>query len=324
MANQPQDAFECFVKASNINQDSGDVWFNMGVLYEQCKQKQEACLAYQRSYSLNTLNNFALDRKLKLQSEDDYENVPKFIHSCFEISEIPFSAKKNDKLTKNTKTLPDITKFDAEIKLEIDQSQVSGKSDLNENFINFNKSPTAPEIIIKPELNLNNNVSKPQKSGFSMLPSNIIPVIKTETANQSPTISLQFNNSSQEIPQITQNFTKIHPFNPQVQPPTQPVQSSQQKAQYSQYSQYQLAAMQNIMMNPMLAAQMIYAMNSMNMMQNMKYISQPRPKNEPENLKPSQEEELAKALANLTEPEDSKQQKRKSSSDDIPSKKRKR
>ena len=113
-AMQPQDAFECFVKASNISQDDGDVWFNMAVLYEQCNQKQEAILAYQRALSLNGSNALAAERKGKLQWNEELGTLPSYVHPLFELSEVPFSIKKNEKATKQMKSLPDINNIKKE------------------------------------------------------------------------------------------------------------------------------------------------------------------------------------------------------------------
>ncbi|CAG9334840.1 unnamed protein product [Blepharisma stoltei] len=359
LANQPQDAFECFVKASNINQDSGDVWFNMGILYEQCKQKQEACLAYQRSYTLNVANTHAMERKLKLQSEEDYENIPNFIHSNFEISEVPFSAKKNDKLTKNIKTLPDITKFDA--KIDIDPGQMKNEEVIDDQLLKNQGSEdekrdqesipkiNASESIIKPEPQ--NLQPSPQKSGFSMLPAtNGIsenfprvsisqPIKMPQQTEIKPSLfqpappeaqtplmpsTLPFQNPSNYQYPVSHEIPSVPPQYPR---PAQasPMLQNQMKIPYNQLNQYQLAAIQNLMMNPMLAAQMMYAMNSISVMNNMKYMpnQQQKPKTE-EPPKVNQEEELAKALANLNEVEDTKKQKRKLSSDDTATKKRKR
>lgn len=60
---QPHDAFECFIKASNLSTEGYETWFNMAILYEQCKQKSEAILSYQRVYELNSDYQIALQRK---------------------------------------------------------------------------------------------------------------------------------------------------------------------------------------------------------------------------------------------------------------------
>mmetsp|Transcript_9019 Transcript_9019/g.1313 ORF Transcript_9019/g.1313 Transcript_9019/m.1313 type:complete len:104 (-) Transcript_9019:12-323(-) len=50
---QATDAFECFVRASNLLADRVEVWYNMGVLYENCEQHHEAKLAYQRAMEID-------------------------------------------------------------------------------------------------------------------------------------------------------------------------------------------------------------------------------------------------------------------------------
>jgi tetratricopeptide (TPR) repeat protein len=109
---QPQDAFECFVKASNISTDKAEVWMNMGILYETCKQKHEATLAYQRAFTLDPTLEVATRRRQQLaQNEDTMEDLPEFIHPQFEISEVPFSIKKADKNVKSLRNLPDLSKI---------------------------------------------------------------------------------------------------------------------------------------------------------------------------------------------------------------------
>lgn len=34
LSTQPHDAFECFIKASNLQSDGFETWFNMAILYE--------------------------------------------------------------------------------------------------------------------------------------------------------------------------------------------------------------------------------------------------------------------------------------------------
>jgi len=40
------DAFDNIIKASSLNPQLSEVWYNLGVLYEMCKQPEEAKIAY--------------------------------------------------------------------------------------------------------------------------------------------------------------------------------------------------------------------------------------------------------------------------------------
>ncbi|CAG9326091.1 unnamed protein product [Blepharisma stoltei] len=166
LSNQPQDAFECFVKASEFNQENDEVWFNMGIIYEQCKQKQEACLAYQRCYKLNQQNTKAKERKSKLkQQEEDYENIPSFVHPYIEISEVPFSSSKNEAIDKKAKKLPDITKFDEKIPTELEDEIKKKLEDLEKTatFEAMDKDVTSLISDIRPSLHNLINIPIPDE-----------------------------------------------------------------------------------------------------------------------------------------------------------------
>ena len=234
---QPQDAFECFVKASNVSQDSGDIWFNMAVLYEHCNQRQEASLAYQRAYSLDNTNALALERKNKLQANEDLENIPDFSHPAFELSEVPFTIKKNDKGLKPMKNLPDINKFkrdtntSALVKKEEpsedeESEEKSGESESKESSV---YSPSAPDQKPKP---LIHNEAKPQFAAlpFSEMtkpknlpqPANLLakpahpttsPIVKAE--NHSPIVSNSMTFANSPPPPAVSNKTPsfVNPSN---------------------------------------------------------------------------------------------------------------
>ena len=48
LQNQYHEAFTTILKAQNIKPDSCEVWYNLGILYEKCKQASEAIVAYNR------------------------------------------------------------------------------------------------------------------------------------------------------------------------------------------------------------------------------------------------------------------------------------
>lgn len=103
-AQQPQDAFESFVKASNLAGDREEIWVNMGILYEHCRQKPEALLAYDRALSHQPNNAIAQTRRAELDKESP-STPPSYVHPEVEISEMSFSLVKQDR---GAKQPPDI------------------------------------------------------------------------------------------------------------------------------------------------------------------------------------------------------------------------
>jgi tetratricopeptide (TPR) repeat protein len=45
-------AFENIIKATSLNTFKGEIWFNLGVLYERCRQPEEAKIAYQKAIEI--------------------------------------------------------------------------------------------------------------------------------------------------------------------------------------------------------------------------------------------------------------------------------
>lgn len=98
-AQQPQDAFESFVKASNLAGDREEIWVNMGILYEHCRQKPEALLAYERALSHQPNSAIAQARRAELDKEAP-SSPPSYVHPEVEISEVSFSLLKQEKAAK--------------------------------------------------------------------------------------------------------------------------------------------------------------------------------------------------------------------------------
>mmetsp|Transcript_37367 Transcript_37367/g.6695 ORF Transcript_37367/g.6695 Transcript_37367/m.6695 type:complete len:99 (+) Transcript_37367:523-819(+) len=86
-ANQVNDAFECFIRASQMSQAKTEVWFNMGRLYEQCNQQNEAKLAYKRAVFIQPDYQPAKTRLKELNMNKKIDNPPEFEHPSFEIGD---------------------------------------------------------------------------------------------------------------------------------------------------------------------------------------------------------------------------------------------
>lgn len=206
---QPQDAFECFVKASNISTDKAEVWMNMGILYETCKQKHEATLAYQRAFTLDPTLEVATRRRQQLaQNEDTMEDLPEFIHPQFEISEVPFSIKKADKNVKSLRNLPDLSKIrrnDDEDSVSAPESNQPSLSTSSLPRVNSHATPLS-QVRLPPNISgiqptLPPTSSTPPTFSFSSLPnpqpstSNPLQTISATIPSTSP-ISVPIKRSS--------------------------------------------------------------------------------------------------------------------------------
>ena len=55
-------SFENIIKATSLNTCNCEVWFNLGVLYEKCKQPEEALVAYSKVLDLNPSEEDAIKR----------------------------------------------------------------------------------------------------------------------------------------------------------------------------------------------------------------------------------------------------------------------
>jgi len=118
LALQPQDAFESLVKASNLPGAGEEIWLNMGILYEHCKQKNEAILAYDRVLAHKPGNAIALERKNVLSSNSPTSAPPDYVHPYIEVSEGPFSMAKDTKSQKAALPLLIETEENQEVKTE--------------------------------------------------------------------------------------------------------------------------------------------------------------------------------------------------------------
>jgi tetratricopeptide (TPR) repeat protein len=50
---QFSDSFENIIKATSLNTFKGEIWYNLGILYEKCKQPEEALIAYEKVQDLS-------------------------------------------------------------------------------------------------------------------------------------------------------------------------------------------------------------------------------------------------------------------------------
>lgn len=125
LALQPQDAFESLVKASNLPGAGEEIWLNMGILYEHCKQKNEAILAYDRALAMKPSNVLALERKVALSSNQPTSAPPDYVQPYIEISEGPFSQTKDTKAQKSPLPLLIETEENQEVKTEFTEESAN-------------------------------------------------------------------------------------------------------------------------------------------------------------------------------------------------------
>jgi tetratricopeptide (TPR) repeat protein len=62
------DSFENIIKATSLNTFKNEVWYNLGILYEKCKQPEEALIAYQKVQDLCPGDEDSLKRINDIQS----------------------------------------------------------------------------------------------------------------------------------------------------------------------------------------------------------------------------------------------------------------
>mmetsp|Transcript_27369 Transcript_27369/g.49266 ORF Transcript_27369/g.49266 Transcript_27369/m.49266 type:complete len:775 (-) Transcript_27369:138-2462(-) len=163
-ASQPQDAFDCFVKASNIAGDASEVWYNMGILYERCNQKPEAILAYTRACTIDSSNTLAATRK---QQVNEPGPLPDFVHPSFEISEMPFSIKKAERPLKAMKMTPPPTLN----KIKSDEANDSSEP------LERKLEPISQSSLNAPIISGSTTSSIPQASSIPQIPQASSPII---------------------------------------------------------------------------------------------------------------------------------------------------
>lgn len=61
------ESFENIIKASTILSCRHEVWFNLGILYEKCKQPEEAIITYQKVLDLNPEDSDSSNRIQSIQ-----------------------------------------------------------------------------------------------------------------------------------------------------------------------------------------------------------------------------------------------------------------
>lgn len=62
------DSFENIIKATSLNTLKPEIWYNLGVLYEKCKQPEEALIAYSKVQDLNPGDQDSINRINAIQS----------------------------------------------------------------------------------------------------------------------------------------------------------------------------------------------------------------------------------------------------------------
>lgn len=62
------DAFENIIKATTLNPQMSEVWYNLGVLYEKCRQPDEALIAYSKVLDLESEDAEAQKRIVAIKS----------------------------------------------------------------------------------------------------------------------------------------------------------------------------------------------------------------------------------------------------------------
>jgi tetratricopeptide (TPR) repeat protein len=203
-ATQPQDAFECLVKATNIKADKAETWFNLGILYEACKQKREAILAYQRANNIDPNLKAAERRRKYLEGNQEIiEDLPEYIHPSFEISDKPFSISKPPKSPKGLTDLPSLYKLNSLQDIQAPSSDSSCPS-----------ASLLPSIMTNPSPSSNlssliSNKSQPQ----SLTRVFTAQEDHSQNANKEPLLyeapSLK---NIQKIPKLEPNVPNLHKF----------------------------------------------------------------------------------------------------------------
>ena len=62
------DSFENIIKATSINTLQPEIWYNLGILYEKCKQPEEALIAYSKVHDIFPGDEASLARLNEIKS----------------------------------------------------------------------------------------------------------------------------------------------------------------------------------------------------------------------------------------------------------------
>lgn len=73
MQGEFSDSFENIIKATSLNTIKPDIWYNLGVLYETCKQPNEALIAYEKAQEIQPGEPNSLNR-IKIINSADYKD----------------------------------------------------------------------------------------------------------------------------------------------------------------------------------------------------------------------------------------------------------
>jgi tetratricopeptide (TPR) repeat protein len=98
-----QEAFDNFLKATHLDQNIHEVWFDIGILYETHQQLNEALVAYQRAIDVTPDYQDAINRKQGVGTEVSATRpLPAFVHPEFRVSDtmIPIRSFLNNQKVK--------------------------------------------------------------------------------------------------------------------------------------------------------------------------------------------------------------------------------
>lgn len=65
-------SFESIIKATSLNTYKSEIWFNLGVLYEKCRQPEEAKIAYQKVIDISQGDEESMRRIQMINSYSNY------------------------------------------------------------------------------------------------------------------------------------------------------------------------------------------------------------------------------------------------------------
>ena len=68
--NRCEAAFEKIIQATKLNGQMQESWYNFGILYEKCKQAEEAVVAYNKTLEIDSTNEDAKQRLYAIKGPD--------------------------------------------------------------------------------------------------------------------------------------------------------------------------------------------------------------------------------------------------------------